>query len=147
VTATSATTPLRCPKHPEAAVRRFLADGELGRGLYAFCIPAGGAMHPLGPVPDEPPAETGDRLPHLGRPGLRPGRSERDRLFDSLSPPELDVLAAAARGLTVSETAHELQKSPQTVKSQRNAVILKLGARNMTHAVCMAAERGLVGAR
>jgi DNA-binding NarL/FixJ family response regulator len=63
-----------------------------------------------------------------------------------LSAAEHAVLQAAACGLTVPETARTLHKSTETVKTQRNTVILKLGARNMAHAVCMAAEAGEVSA-
>ena len=59
---------------------------------------------------------------------------------------ELGVLQAAAQGYTVPETARRLHKGAETVKTQRNKIILKIGARNMTHAVCIAAERGLVRA-
>jgi DNA-binding CsgD family transcriptional regulator len=136
-----------CAEHPRAAVRRFLADGELGRGLYAFCVPADDVMHALGPVQAPPGPDAAEAFETEAGPRGSQQDDDTERLFATLSPPEVDVLAAAARGLTVSETGVELHKSPQTVKSQRNAVILKLGARNMTHAVCMAAELGLVHAR
>jgi DNA-binding NarL/FixJ family response regulator len=63
-----------------------------------------------------------------------------------LTTAELSVLQAAAQGLTVPETALQLHKGAETVKSQRNRIILKIGARNMTHAVCIAAEHGVVSA-
>ena len=61
-----------------------------------------------------------------------------------LTPSELDVLCAAANGLTASETAHSLVKGEATVKTQRRQILLKLGARNIAHAVCIATEDGIV---
>jgi DNA-binding NarL/FixJ family response regulator len=54
-----------------------------------------------------------------------------------LSPSELAVLEDAALGLTVAETAVKRHKSPETVKTQRRSVLLKLGARNVAQAVAM----------
>ncbi|HVM69021.1 MAG TPA: LuxR C-terminal-related transcriptional regulator [Gaiellaceae bacterium] len=59
----------------------------------------------------------------------------------ALSPAEAAVLAAAARGLTVAETAAERGVSPETVRSQRKVLLAKLGARNMTQAVAMVRPR------
>jgi DNA-binding NarL/FixJ family response regulator len=61
-----------------------------------------------------------------------------------LTPSELDVLCAAANGLTAGETATSLVKGEATVKTQRRQIMLKLGARNIAHAVCIATEDGLV---
>jgi LuxR family quorum sensing-dependent transcriptional regulator len=55
-----------------------------------------------------------------------------------LSAPELDVLRAAADGLSAKETAEKLVKSQHTVIAQRRAVQAKLGARNLTHAIALA---------
>jgi DNA-binding CsgD family transcriptional regulator len=57
-----------------------------------------------------------------------------------LSPSEYDVLEDASVGMTVGESAVHRSKSPETVKSQRRAVLLKLGARNMAQAVGMMGE-------
>jgi DNA-binding CsgD family transcriptional regulator len=35
-------------------------------------------------------------------------------------------------------------KSPETVKSQRKSMLAKLGARNMAHAVAIAAQRSML---
>ena len=43
----------------------------------------------------------------------------------------------AANGMTVIETAASRSKSPETVKTQRRSILLKLGARNMAQAVGM----------
>jgi DNA-binding CsgD family transcriptional regulator len=61
-----------------------------------------------------------------------------------LSPSELIVLCAAANGLTAAETAQQLGKGTQTVKTQRGQALLKLGARNTAQAVCIATECGIL---
>jgi two-component system nitrate/nitrite response regulator NarL len=61
-----------------------------------------------------------------------------------LSEPELDVLRAAAKGLSAEETAARLVKSPHTIVAQRRALAAKLGARNVAHAVALAYERGIL---
>jgi DNA-binding CsgD family transcriptional regulator len=55
----------------------------------------------------------------------------------TLSQSENDVLDDAAEGLTVLESARARFKGTETVKTQRRSILLKLGARNMTHAVAM----------
>jgi len=60
-----------------------------------------------------------------------------------LTTPELVVLYGAARGLSAHETAAVLVKSRHTVIAQRRSLQAKLGARNLTHAVALAYERGL----
>lgn len=60
---------------------------------------------------------------------------------------ELDVLAGAAHGETVKETATRLHRAVGTVKHHRAAVIDKLDARNVTAAVHIAHELGLLGER
>jgi DNA-binding CsgD family transcriptional regulator len=47
------------------------------------------------------------------------------------------VLDDAANGMTVFESAIAREKSPETVKTQRRSLLLKLGARNMAHAVAI----------
>ena len=65
-----------------------------------------------------------------------------------LSDPELEVLQAAADGLSADETAERLVKSRHTVITQRRSLQAKLEARNLVHAVALAYERGLLdGAR
>jgi DNA-binding CsgD family transcriptional regulator len=58
-----------------------------------------------------------------------------------LSRPELEVLQAAADGLSAKETAAMLTKSEHTVVAQRRAVEAKLGARNLPHAIALAFRR------
>jgi DNA-binding CsgD family transcriptional regulator len=58
-----------------------------------------------------------------------------------LSTPELEVLRAAAEGLSAKETAEALVKSHHTVIAQRRAIQAKLGARNLPHAIALAFRR------
>jgi RNA polymerase sigma factor FliA len=61
---------------------------------------------------------------------------------DALTAPELDVLRAAAGGMSAEETAERLTKSPGTVRAQRKSVRAKLRARNMAQAVWLACKKG-----
>lgn len=55
-----------------------------------------------------------------------------------LSSPELEVLRAAADGLSAKETAEKLVKSEHTVIAQRRTLEAKLGARNLPQAIALA---------
>jgi DNA-binding CsgD family transcriptional regulator len=137
-----------CPIHPTAMVRPYRTDGPLGRRVYLQCVPGDGVPHLLsGQV--TPEGADGMRVRVDVRPSLTPVADLVDSeapLPFGLTQAELVVLRAAAVGLTVPQTARQLHKGTETVKTQRNKIILKIGARNMTHAVCIATEQGLVSA-
>lgn len=57
---------------------------------------------------------------------------------------EREILTDAAAGLTMAESATKRDKGLETVKSQRRHVLIKLDARNMTHAVSIAVRDGLI---
>ena len=127
---------LQCPVHPGARVRRYRTLGPLGRGLYPQCVPADGGQPPLlawdrssRHIPTRRP-RSGSCLPRSARPGSHRANSAE--------------LCAAANGLSTIETARHLGKSPETVKTQRRSILLKLGARNAPQAVCLATERGIL---
>lgn len=61
-----------------------------------------------------------------------------------LTAKELKVLRLAAEGASSAETAKQLRKARETVKSQRRAVIAKLRARNIINAVAIGYQRGLL---
>jgi two-component system, NarL family, response regulator len=61
-----------------------------------------------------------------------------------MSAMERGILGDAAAGLTMAESATRRTKGIETVKSQRRQILLKLGARNMTHAVAIALRDGLI---
>ncbi|MFI6979332.1 helix-turn-helix transcriptional regulator [Embleya sp. NPDC050154] len=65
---------------------------------------------------------------------------------DTLTHQQRLVLTAAARGLTVAETAAEMWITPHTVHGHRLAAIRRLGARTTTHAVTLAIALGQIPA-
>lgn len=62
----------------------------------------------------------------------------------SLAQRELDVLKAAADGLSMDETAKALGISTSTVQTYRRSIGSKLLARNLTHAVAIALRSGMI---
>ena len=61
-----------------------------------------------------------------------------------LTAPELEVLRAAARGLSAKETGEQLFKSQHTIIAHRRAIQAKLRARNLLHAVALAYQQKLL---
>lgn len=70
------------------------------------------------------------------------GNGSANTEADALTPPELEVLRAAAEGMSAEETAERLTKSPGTIRTQRKSVREKLRARNMAQAVYLACKQG-----
>ncbi|MFE4844979.1 response regulator transcription factor, partial [Streptomyces sp. NPDC056689] len=62
-------------------------------------------------------------------------------------PPEREVTALAARGLTNEEIAAHMVVSPFTAKTHVSRAMTKLGARDRAQLVVFAYESGLVAAR
>lgn len=62
----------------------------------------------------------------------------------ALTAKELKVLRLAAEGASSEETARRLRKARETVKSQRQAIIAKLRARNIINAVAIGYQRGML---
>jgi DNA-binding CsgD family transcriptional regulator len=130
---------LCCPAHPWGRVRPYRTSGPRGLGVYSQCVPSNGDAPHLLEIQD----------PRLGRfhRSEAPLRGEVKLVEGAesvLTPSELDVLCAAANGLTSGETAHSLMKGEATVKTQRRQILAKMGARNIAHAVCIATEDGIV---
>jgi DNA-binding CsgD family transcriptional regulator len=114
-----------CPVHPGSMVRRFRTHGPNGPGVYPQCLPgAGEPAHLLAWTPLRAQVEA--------------------HTAPDLTPSELAVLYDAAAGLTSSECASKRHKSPETVKSQRKAILMKLGARNMAQAVAVGVRESLI---
>jgi DNA-binding CsgD family transcriptional regulator len=131
---TTMSTP-RCATHPDSNVRRFRANGPGGPGVYPQCVPTDGSPpHLLGWSDDR----SGDER------GLEITISRELAPSSVLSPSELQVLCAAANGLTSIESGRRLAKGVETIKTQRHQILLKLGARNVTQAVCIATEQGFL---
>jgi DNA-binding CsgD family transcriptional regulator len=130
----------RCPLHPWGRVRPYRTNGPRGHGIYQQCVPANGDAPHLLEAQDP-------RFGRILRGGDTHVRGEVhlvEGVETVLTRSELDVLCAAANGLTAGETATSLVKGEATVKTQRRQILLKLGARNIAHAVCIATEDGLV---
>jgi DNA-binding CsgD family transcriptional regulator len=125
-----------CSLHPDAPFRRYRSQGPNGPAVYPQCVPGGGEQ------------------PHLlSWPGSRsvPAQRADDRRvspshvdMSALSQSERGVLDDAANGMSVIETAVSRSKRPETVKTQRRSILLKLGARNMVHAVAMMMSERLI---
>ena len=62
-----------------------------------------------------------------------------------ISPRELEVLGALARGLSTKEIARTLAISPNTVKTHTSRLFEKLPAANRTQATARARDLGLIG--
>lgn len=108
-----------CQIHPGSLVRRYRTHGPSGPGVYPQCVPTDG---------DQPHLLAWMDVQHA--PASRADTS-------GLSSSERGVLVDASNGMTVIETAASRSKSPETVKTQRRSILLKLGARNMAQAVGM----------
>jgi DNA-binding CsgD family transcriptional regulator len=65
-------------------------------------------------------------------------------LSADLTSTECQILCHAAEGLTAVESARQLGKSHETVKTQRSQILLKLGARNLANAVSIGVMTGIV---
>ena len=63
---------------------------------------------------------------------------------DSLTPRETQVLERTAQGLGNGDIAAQLAVSEDTVKGHMRSIMTKLKARNRTHAVSIALQRGII---
>jgi len=59
------------------------------------------------------------------------------QVWDELTHREREVIALAADGLTMAETADRLYVVTETAKYHRKNAIRKMGAANITHAVAL----------
>lgn len=76
--------------------------------------------------------------------GLRAAASGEPVAAPALSRREQQVLQEVARGHNNREIAQRLRVSVDTIKTHLSRVMLKLAARDRTHAAVMALQRGLV---
>jgi DNA-binding NarL/FixJ family response regulator len=74
----------------------------------------------------------------------RPTSSAEAPALDGLTPRELEVLVAVARGQSNAEIAATLFMSPATVKTHVSRLLAKLHARDRTQLVMVAYEAGVV---
>lgn len=122
----------------------YETDGEILRAVEA------GATGYL--LKDTPRAElvAGIREAARGQTVLTPSVATRlvsqvGSRADRLTPREVEVLRAVARGLSNAAVGHELFISETTVKTHLIRAFGKLGVNDRTHAVTVATDRGLLG--
>jgi DNA-binding NarL/FixJ family response regulator len=106
-----------------------------GDGLITPSVLTRLLQHWSGPASGDPgdPGDPGD----AGRPG-GPGGSRRPA--EALTPRELDIARAVARGRTNAELAKELAIAVSTVKTHLTGIQRKVGARNRTEIAIWAWE-------
>jgi DNA-binding NarL/FixJ family response regulator len=63
---------------------------------------------------------------------------------DALTPREIDVLRLVAKGNSNKRIAAQLSLTEETVKSHIRSILSKLQANDRTHAVAIAAKRGII---
>jgi len=66
------------------------------------------------------------------------GNGRRRYPWPALTPREQEVLALLAEGLTTQQIADRLERSYWTMRIHQQNIVRKLGARDRTHAACMA---------
>jgi DNA-binding CsgD family transcriptional regulator len=120
-----------CSVHRGSLVRPYRSHGPNGPGVYPQCVP------------------DGHEQPHLLAWAEADSPQLAGRLTGpaALTPSEREVMVDAGDGFTVRESAKRRHKSPETVKTQRKRILLKLGARNMAQAVAMAIGGDLIPSR
>ncbi|MGG2460972.1 response regulator transcription factor [Streptomyces sp. RGM 3693] len=77
-------------------------------------------------------------------PGAPPSRDGADRLIDTLTARELEVLVLVARGRSNLQIGEDLGLSQATVKSRLNRILTRLGLDNRVQAALLAHEAGLL---
>jgi DNA-binding NarL/FixJ family response regulator len=77
------------------------------------------------------------------RPDIATGLAEH-ATAPALTPRETDVIQAMARGNSNRRIAEALLINEDTVKGHVKSILAKLGARDRTHAVVLALQRGLI---
>jgi DNA-binding NarL/FixJ family response regulator len=73
-----------------------------------------------------------------------PTTAPKPAWMDSLTPREIEVLVAVARGLSNAEIGDALYMSAATAKTHVGRLLTKLNARDRTHLVIAAYEAGLI---
>jgi DNA-binding NarL/FixJ family response regulator len=132
VVLTAYDTDERILKAVQAGARGYLLKGAPRDDIYRAIrvVNGGGSLLE--------PAVAGKLLQHVG--GIMRG----DMREEELTPREMEVLKAMARGLRNKEIAAELYITERTVKFHANAIYQKLSVGGRTEAVSKALQRGLV---
>lgn len=114
---------VQAPRPPARALAPGQAEGPAAAEGPSTGSPAGGSAW---------------APPHAGA-LLQP----REQAFPTLTPRQLEVLGALARGLANKQIARELGISEGTVKQHVNAILFELGVSNRTEAVYLLARLGI----
>lgn len=130
--------------HPQARLVVLTTYGGDARILAA--LKAGASSYLLKDVPGEELVASVRRA-HEGASVLAAvAQREVDAHYqaDKLTARELDVLRLAANGNSNRAIGEALSISEPTVKTHMSAILVKLGARDRTHAVTLAHKRGYI---
>ncbi len=73
-----------------------------------------------------------------------PATEQPETSFEDLTPREVEIISAGARGMTSCEIANQLHLAVNTVEKSLTVIYRKLQARNRAEACLIAARRGLV---
>ena len=123
------------------AALRAGANGFLSKGIGPAELAAG--IHEVatggGALSASASAALIGHVAHESRPAADAAMLDR---FSALTPRELDVVKAAARGLDNTQIAAEMFVSPYTVKTHANRAMAKLGARDRAQLVTFAYRAG-----
>lgn len=87
------------------------------------------------------------RVVHQGGRRLSPAIAEKIAMYaidDRLSEREVEVLRLISRGQSNKSIAHRLSITEATVKTHLKSIFLKLDVADRTHAVTVAARRGII---
>ena len=87
------------------------------------------------------------RAVHAGRKTMSPEVAAQVAAYagdEALTSREIDVLRLIASGDANKEIAAQLSITEETVKSRVKNILLKLGAKDRTHAVTIAVKRGII---
>jgi DNA-binding NarL/FixJ family response regulator len=75
---------------------------------------------------------------------VRPERDDDPRMIGRPTVRELEVLRLVAEGMTNAAIGERLGINERTVKSHMTYVMVRIGARDRTHAVVIAIKLGLI---
>lgn len=131
-------------RHPDARV--IMLSSHAGDEAIYRCITAGAAGYvlktsPIGELLAAIRTSVEARVP----PGNEVAQQLANRAFyQDLSQREIEVLRCIARGAGNKEIGVELGIAEGTVKNHVNNILGKLGAADRTHAVAIAARRGMI---
>jgi DNA-binding CsgD family transcriptional regulator len=115
-----------CPAHPGAPIQRQFIRGSQRSGVELRCSPLNGDQ------------------PHLLSSTESRKGAHLPAMLGEVTQTDCRLLADAAAGLTIAESATKRGMTIDLVKSRRRLLMVKLDTRNMTHAIAVAIYEGLI---